>query len=133
MVRSANLLVHPVGKDDECMDSPAHGGHGLQLFRCHGRTNQRWTFAEDTSGASRIAGGEGGCVRIGPREYSGEPPLVVGACDSGVPRFRHREDKRLEEVASGQCVTARPHQKRVKLFLEPCDASNAGQTWTFSP
>ena len=131
VLRASNLLIHPGRNEHDCVDAPSHG-RGLQLYPCHGRTNQRWTFAEDTTGASRIFG-EGGCVRVTAAQVGGEPTLDVGACSGDVSRFRHRADQRLEDAQSGQCVTVRALEKHARLVLEACDASNAGQTWTFSP
>jgi hypothetical protein len=132
VVRAANLLIHPFGKERECVDAQSHGVHGLQLFRCHGRGNQRWTFAEDITGASRIFGSEGGCVQIGD-DQGGDPSLVLGPCGSDSSRFRHLADKRLQDVRSGKCVTSRSLEKHARLVLETCDPANAGQGWTFSP
>jgi hypothetical protein len=132
VVRASNLLIHPSANEHLCVDAPSRG-HGLQLYRCHGRKNQRWTFAEDITGANRIFGSEGGCVRVAGAQGGNEPTLDVGACGPDAPRFRHRADRRLEEVQSGQCVTVRALEKHAKLVLEPCDPSNGGQGWTFSP
>jgi hypothetical protein len=133
ILRASNLLIHPASNERECVDAPTHAAQGLQLFPCHGRKNQRWTFAEDLSGANRIFGADGGCVRIAEAASGGEPPLIVGGCGTDSPRFRHLADKRLQEVQSGQCITVRSAEKRARLTLEACDPANGGQTWTFSP
>jgi Ricin-type beta-trefoil lectin domain len=130
VIRASRLLIHPADNEQLCVDVPSRR-RGLQLHGCHGRANQRWTFAEDTTAANRIFG-EGGCIRIARARSGGEAALEMGACAPDTPRFRYREDHRFEDVQSGLCVTTRLLDKRTRLVLTTCDASSAAQTWTLA-
>ena len=126
-----NLLVRPGGYEGLCMDAPSRGP-GLQLFPCHGRKNQRWTFAEDPNGTSVISG-TAGCLRAGRPAARGESTVEVGACGPDASRFRHTDDRRLEDVHSGLCVTAHQLETHAPLVLTACNPSRGGQTWSLSP
>jgi len=131
VIHETNLLMHPVGNPLECVDAPSHG-HTLQLYPCHGRSNQRWNFAEDTGGASRISNVDGDCVRVGQSSRGDAVPVEVGPCSADVARFRHIEGRRLQEVRSGQCITVSRLQRHARLALEPCDPSNSAQQWSLT-
>jgi hypothetical protein len=134
-LRLRNLYIRPVGDDRLCVNiSPGSGA--LELLACRGhRGTERWTFEEDLSGTSRIRGHDGGCFRIGPVNARGEPTVEVAPCAVDTPRFRHAEDRRLEEVHSGQCVTARTVGKHAQIVLAVCDANarSGVQTWALTP
>jgi hypothetical protein len=130
-LREANLEVRLVGADGMCVDAPRHGPR-LQLFPCHGKANQRWTFTEDLNGTNVISG-DGDCWRVGPPTTHGEAAVDRGACGSGSARFRLTDDRRLEDAHSGLCVTVRDARKRSRLFFAACDPSHGGQTWSLNP
>jgi hypothetical protein len=56
--------------------------------------------------------------------------MTLGDCGAGALRFKHFEDRRLEETQTGKCVTTRRFDHGTSLTLAPCDASNTGQLWT---
>jgi hypothetical protein len=128
-----NLLIRPVSSPGACVDDPGRSSN-LTLHGCHGRLNQRWTFTEDTSGASQISGGGGGCIHLGRARGENVPVLQIGACGAGTARFRHTEDRRLVDVQSGQCVTTTStvSGSHPKLVLMDCDASNPLQKWALT-
>jgi hypothetical protein len=130
-LREANLEVRLVGSDAMCVDAPSNRA-GLQLFHCHGKANQRWTFTEDLNGISAISG-EGGCWRVGPPGARGESLIDRGACGPGAARFRHTDDHRLEDDHSGLCVTVHDTKRRSPLVLAACNPSRGGQTWSLTP
>jgi len=134
-LRLRNLFIHPAVDDRLCVNvSP--DSSALELLSCRGhKGTERWTFVEDPTGASRIRGRDGDCMRIGPLNTRGEPTLELASCTGDTPRFRHTEDRRLEDVHSGQCITARTADKHAPLILAVCDrnARSGVQTWALTP
>ncbi len=129
VVHASNLLIHPGGNEQLCIDESTHAG--LTLFPCHGRKNQRFTFAEDPGGVIRISGAKGGCLRLGDMLGS-DRRLELGPCGGDASGFRHRDDRRFREVATGLCMTVTRVGKRAPIVLETCDAANAGQVWSLA-
>jgi hypothetical protein len=128
VVRASNLLIHPLGHEHYCIDFSSKK-QVLHLHPCHGKKNQRWTAAEDIGGTVRLKNGEGACVVIGGTTAEGAPGLTLGSCGADARRFKHFEDHRLEDALTGQCVTTRRFEKGTNLSMEPCSASNPGQSW----
>lgn len=124
-----NLLIHPVGAETLCVDASLRSSL-LQLYPCHGKKNQRWTFSEDPNGTSRISGAEG-CLRVGAA-IRGEPTLEMGSCGADTERFRHTEDRRIEDTHSKMCVTVHQTEAHARLVLAPCNSSR-GQSWSLTP
>jgi hypothetical protein len=134
-LRLKNLFIHPASDERLCVNV-APGSSALELLACRGhKGTERWTFVEDPSGTSQIRGKDGDCMQIGPLSARGEPTMELAACTRDTPRFRHTEDRRLEDVHSGQCVTARAVEKRATLILAVCDpnARSGTQTWALTP
>ena len=134
-LRLKNLYIHPVADDRLCVNV-GPGSAALELLACRGhKGTERWTFVEDPSGTSRIRGSDDGCWRLGPPDRRGETTIELAACGTETPRFRHREDRRLEEVHSGQCVTAGSTKRGAPLVLAVCDpnARSFVQTWALTP
>ncbi len=130
VVRAQNLLIHPVGHEKLCIDYSSHKDT-LHLYSCHGHKNQRWTATEDVGASIRLLNGEGGCVVVQGTTKEGEPAMTLGACGTAAARFRHFEEHKLQETASGKCVAARRIEKGITLSLQACDGS-AGQAWTLA-
>jgi Ricin-type beta-trefoil lectin domain len=131
VIRESNLRIRPIANENMCVDAPAHA-HALQLFPCHGKKNQRWTFAEDFNATSRISDEDGKCVRVGAPNGDGEPRLEATPCGADVARFRLTGDHKLEEARSGQCMTVRRFEKHADIVLEPCNPANTGQAWSLT-
>jgi hypothetical protein len=140
-IRGANLLVRTAANEEMCMDAEGNGAElsrPLQLFHCHGRENQRWTFAEQSDGSSEILCVGGLCMDVQGQRTSSGSPLQLYTC-AGTPnqKFRHNIDGRLQELQTGKCLTVAELVDKSPLFIDTCSDKPAdkspGQIWVISP
>jgi hypothetical protein len=131
VIRMADLMIRSAVGAKLCVDAPKRG-QALQLYSCHGRKNQRWTFAQDATGTSQIYAAVGGCIRAATPGGDGTRLIGRGVCNDSTPHFRNLENGRLQEVTTTMCLTAPVAEKRARIFLAPCNPANAGQGWTLS-
>jgi serine protease len=112
-------------------DHPVAGTR-LEVFGCHGRENQRWTFQDRTGDSSSIVGIGGLCLDVIGGQTGDGYPLQLYPCGSQTNQgFRHFEDGRIRELQTGKCLTANGSQG-APLTIAQCDRNNAGQVWVLS-
>jgi hypothetical protein len=136
-IRGANLLIRANANEEMCIDAQSDRAElhpSVQLFHCHGRENQRWTFAEQTDASSQILGIGGLCLDVQGQHSSNGTPLQVYPC-AGTPnqKFRHNIDGRLQEVQTGKCLTVDDFVEHSKIFIDTCSDKKPGQVWIISP
>jgi hypothetical protein len=135
-IRGANLLVRAATNEEMCIDAQSGGEmHPLvQLFHCHGRENQRWTFAEQGDFSSQILGIGGLCLDVQGQHTSSGTPLQLYPCAStSNQKFRHNIDGRLQEVQTGKCLTVSEFSDHARVFIDECGDKKPGQVWVISP
>ena len=136
MVAGPALMIHSAVNPGLCADvaGDVPEPHAtVQLFSCHGRENQRWNVAPGPNGAT-ITGLGGLCLDIHGRQPQDGATAQVFPCNGGGnQRFGYRPDGRLQEVATGKCLTAMAIGDGAPLAVEPCDPRNAAQVWSIGP
>jgi hypothetical protein len=136
-IRGANLLIHSATNEELCIDArsePAEAHRMIQLFHCHGRENQRWTFADMGDGSSEILGVGGMCLDVQGRSSGDGTPLQIYPCTGAVnQRFRHLVDGRLQEVQTGKCLTVNEYVEKSPIFIDKCNEKPVPQAWVISP
>ena len=119
-----HLSIRPAAAKHRCVDIRSHT-HELQLFKCHGKENQRWTFSDESDGTSRLVSDIGECVVL---DALGSP-LRTKPCGPDAMKVRRRPDGRLVDLVTERCLTARGIENRTPITLEPCDTSDMQQEW----
>jgi len=136
-IRGANLLIRAAKNEEMCIDAESDRAelHPLiQLFHCHGRENQRWTFAEENDASSQILGIGGLCLDVqGQHSSSGTPLQLYPCANAANQKFRHNVDGRLQEVQTGKCLTAGDFKEHSPVFIDDCRDDKPGQVWIISP
>jgi Ricin-type beta-trefoil lectin domain len=136
-IRGANLLLHAAANEEMCVDAqadPAEGHRMVRLYHCHGRENQRWTFADQGDGSSEILGVGGQCLDVQGRSSGDGTPLQLYPCTGAVnQKFRHLVDGRLQEVQTGKCLTVADYVEKSPVFIDKCNDKPAPQAWVISP
>jgi hypothetical protein len=136
-IHGANLLIHAGSNEEMCIDAQADPSEGhlmVRLFHCHGRENQRWTFADQGDGSSEILGVGGQCLDIQGRSSGEGAPLQLYPC-TGAPnqKFRHLIDGRLQEIQTGKCLTVSDYVEKSPVFIDKCAEKPEPQAWVISP
>jgi hypothetical protein len=136
-IHGANLLIHAATNEEMCIDAqsdPAEAHRMIRLFHCHGRENQRWTFADQGDGSSEILGIGGLCLDVQGRSSGDGTPLQLYPCTGAVnQKFRHNIDGRLQEVQTGKCLTVSDYVEKSPVFIDKCADKPEPQAWVISP
>jgi hypothetical protein len=136
LIRGTNLLIRAESNEEMCIDAESGGElhPTIQLFHCHGRENQRWSFAEQGDASSEIVGIGGLCLDVQGQHSSSGTPLQLYPC-TGAPnqRFRHEIDGRLREIQTGKCLTVGDFTEHAHVFIDDCSGKKRGQVWVISP
>ena len=135
-VQGANYVLHASGNQSLCVDAkgdkPADGTQ-LELYGCHGKENQRWTFENRGQNASSIHGIGNLCIDVTAGASADGSPVELYACNNQKNQgWRHFEDGRIRELQTGKCLTATGVAQGAAVVISRCDANNAGQVWTLS-
>jgi Ricin-type beta-trefoil lectin domain len=136
-IHGANLLIHSAKNEEMCIDaenSKAELSPLVQLIHCHGRENQRWTFADQNDGSSQILGIGGLCLDVQGQHSSTGTPLQLYPCGGATnQKFRHNIDGRLQEMQTGKCLTVSDFVEKSPVFIDDCREKKPGQVWVVSP
>jgi hypothetical protein len=134
-IRGMNLLIRAASNEEMCIDAQSTGEihPTVQLFHCHGRENQRFSFLEQGE-SSQITGIGGLCLDVQGQHSNNGTPLQLYPC-SGAPnqRFRHEIDGRLREVQTGKCLTVSDFTEHAGVFIDDCAEKKKGQVWVIAP
>ncbi|SDD69627.1 ThuA domain-containing protein [Glycomyces harbinensis] len=118
----------------KCLDVPGQStadGTRLQIWDCHGGSNQTWTHAADgeltvyAGGSQRCLGAEGGGTANGAR-------AVIRNCDGGAgQRWDRNADGTFTDVQSGRCldVNGAGTANGTAVILWTCNGGS-NQRWT---
>jgi len=121
------------GADAFCMDAD-HDRQADQtpvnVWRCHGRRNQRWTVTTNSSGGAAIIGTGGFCLDTRGRHSRADgTPVQLWRCHFGPnQRYFVTADGHIQEVASGKCLQALAESDGAPVVLDEC-GNNPWQIW----
>jgi hypothetical protein len=135
-VAGANYMIHTSLNQGLCLDvsqDRAVAGQPVALFGCHGRANQRFTFADRGGNASSIEGIGGLCLDVRGAGTADGTPVQIYPCGAQTNQsFRYFADGRIHEVQTGKCLTVTTASPGTQLVLDRCNESNAGQVWALT-
>jgi len=123
----ASVSLHAAQHNEMCVDASASRQGRIQLFKCHGHANQRWTFVGQPDGGTQLVGVDGSCIGSVARDHE----LGLSPCNGPANRYRF-DGGRLTELVTGTCVTASDFQNGARVFLDACSSSSVGQIWTIA-
>jgi len=135
-VTGANYVIHSSENEALCIDAkgdkPADGT-ALELFGCHGKENQRWTFQDRAQNASSIMGIGELCIDVTQAKTADGSPTELFKCNSQKNQgWRHFKDGRIRELQTGKCLTATGKAQGAAVVISHCDPNNPAQVWTLS-
>jgi len=135
LVRGVNFQIKSVIDEIFCMEANGPGATtpAVQLARCTGRVEQRWTFTDGSNGSSVVVGKGGMCWDM-DHGVKGTKPLQVSTCTyRGNQRFTVTPAGLLTEVQSAECLTVVPATTSGAVFLDRCqDPAVEAQLWRFA-
>jgi hypothetical protein len=135
-LHGSEMLVRTALNEQLCWDAKndkAAGGTPLMLWKCHGKENQRWTFADQPGGTNTLLGVGGLCVDVkGHRAGDGTPLQLWPCTNQSNQQFRHNSDGRIVETQTGKCLTAKAAADNTPITIDECDVNNGGQVWTIA-
>lgn len=135
-ITGANYVIHTNLNQGLCLDATGdkpQAGTRMELYGCHGRENQRWTFQDRAQDSSSIVGIGGLCIDIiGGQTADGTPAELYPCGQQKNQGFRHFEDGRIRELQTGKCLTVATGAAGSPLAIARCDWNNPGQVWTLT-
>ncbi|MFE9186799.1 PHB depolymerase family esterase [Micromonospora haikouensis] len=113
-----------------CLDVPTNGGNGvqIQLWDCHGATQQRWTY---TAGRQLTVNGTK-CLDASGAGTSNGTPVIIWDCHGGTnQQWNVNADGTITNAQSGLCLDASGlgTANGTKIILWSC-SGQANQRWT---
>jgi hypothetical protein len=134
-VAGTNLQIHSNLNQTYCFDAKqdqAKAGTQVWLYQCDAKKeNQRWTFSDATNGQITILGIGGLCLDVKGHAAGDGTPLQLMTCDNQAnQKFKHEDDGRIREVATGKCLTTSNLTSGAPLVIDECNKGNGGQVWT---
>jgi hypothetical protein len=136
-VGGTNLLIRSGLNQQFCFDMKADkaaDGTQVWLYQCDPRKeNQRWVFSDQPNGEITITGIGGLCLDVRGHKVGDGTPLQLWQCaNQPNQKFRHENDGRIREVATGKCLTSANLSSGAPLTIDECDRGNGGQVWVIS-
>jgi hypothetical protein len=131
--RGVNFTIRNGLDSNFCMDAKgdqARDGTPVNIYKCHGRENQRWTVTDSEGGKSAIVGIGGMCldVRGGHSKATGTP-IQLWKCHFGTnQRFEVQQGGHIVEVESKKCLYALEKKEGSPIVLDEC-GDIANEMW----
>lgn len=135
-ITGANYVIHSSQNQNLCVDArgdkPADGTT-LELYGCHGKENQRWSFQDRAQNASSIVGVGNLCIDVTQAKTADGSPTELYQCGGQKNQgWRHFQDGRIRELQTGKCLTATGNTQGAPIVISRCDPNDAAQVWTLS-
>ncbi|QEY26210.1 lectin [Neisseria zalophi] len=109
--------------DGKCLDLSGANGKDIISYNCHGQSNQRFTFKNNSLRVNGL------CLDIAEAERRDGAPVIAYACHGGDNQKWYRDGETIRSALNGKCLDTGKGGNRVRMYR--CDGSR-GQRFRVS-